>query len=185
MGPYPVMLALVMDLINGVPLTLHRTYLAVNGTGKAEVGDEDAKRLLGTPGVDTCSGGGIPLASLCNTTIVGVAEGIETALAVTKATGMPMIACVSASMLASIKLPTHISRVVIWADNDTEKYGKRVGQLKAKELEERLIAEKRIVLTQVAPCINGKDGVDWLDLLNTLGKEPFKRIQMIPARHVA
>ena len=48
--------------------------------------------------------------------VLGVAEGIETALAVHLRTGMPIWSAISAGLLARTEPPAGTSLVVVWAD---------------------------------------------------------------------
>jgi putative DNA primase/helicase len=77
-GLRPAMVALVTRGMDGVPLAIHRTFLAQDGRGKAAV--EPQKLMLGP-----CRGGAVRLGKAdCR---VMVAGGIETALAAMQATG--------------------------------------------------------------------------------------------------
>ena len=79
-GRFPAMVALVTDS-DGMPVTVHRTYLTADGR-KAPVAEP--KKLMGYPG-HRLVGGAIRLAA--PGPVLGVAEGIETALAVQSAHG--------------------------------------------------------------------------------------------------
>ena len=59
--------------------------------------------------------------------VLGVAEGIETALAVQLRTGMPVRSAVSAGLLARLEPPAGTSLVVIWADRDRSGAGEGGG----------------------------------------------------------
>jgi hypothetical protein len=49
---------------------------------------------------------------------MGVAEGVETALAAMELTGIPTWACLGAGRMASVAVPTGVRRLHIFADND-------------------------------------------------------------------
>jgi hypothetical protein len=68
---WPAMIALVTRGADGVPLAIHRTFLARDGQGKAPV--EPAKMMLGP-----CRGGAVWLGRIGDRLMI--AEGIETAL---------------------------------------------------------------------------------------------------------
>jgi phage/plasmid primase-like uncharacterized protein len=153
-GRLPAMVARVMGP-DGPPLTLHRTYLTREG-GKAPVAEP--KKLMAAPGA--LSGGAIRL--FASTKELGVAEGIETALAVHLWTGIPVWSAVSARMLEAVQLPPGIRRVVIWADLDRS----GAGQYAAVRLRARLSAEgiETSVKLPPGPLPAGAKGLDWADL---------------------
>ncbi|MCF7990889.1 MAG: toprim domain-containing protein [Thiohalocapsa sp.] len=159
LGRFPAMLALVSDA-NGRPVTLHRTYLQPDGRGKASV--RSPKKLMAHPGTDALTGGAIRLfrAGASRHVALGVAEGIETALAVHAMTGMPVWACVSATLLKSFRPPVEIERIMIWADNDRSGAGQRA----ASALGERLGGSLDVhILLPPAPVPVNARGVDWAD----------------------
>ncbi len=69
-GALPAMVALMTDPATGAPCGVHRTYLAPDGRGKADV--DKPKMMLGTAGV-------VRLAEPAGEGL-GLAEGVETAL---------------------------------------------------------------------------------------------------------
>ena len=127
-GRYPAMVALVTGA-KGVPVTVHRTYLTPEGR-KAPV--PAPKKLMGYPG-NHLMGGAIRLFAPGPT--LGVAEGIETALAVRMRTGMPVWSAISAGLLARLKPPAETSLAVVWADRDRSD----AGEAAALSLRERLL----------------------------------------------
>ncbi|MGE3159215.1 MAG: toprim domain-containing protein [Xanthobacteraceae bacterium] len=86
---------------------IHRTYLLDDGTGKAPPG----KKMLGA-----VAGGSVRLASVGDDGHLGVAEGIETALAAIVIFGIPTWAALSADGLRRWQWPDGINRVTIFAD---------------------------------------------------------------------
>ena len=106
---WPAMIALVTRGADGVPLGIHRTFLARNGTGKAPV--DSQKMMLGP-----CRGGAVRLAEPDDLLMIG--EGIETCLAAMQETGHPAWAALSTSGLRAIDLPKTVRDVVVLADGD-------------------------------------------------------------------
>lgn len=162
LGVFPAMLAQVSDAV-GRPVTVHRTYLTPDGV-KAPV--EKTKKLMTYP-TDRClSGGAIRLGELGP--VLNVAEGIETALAVTQALGQPVWACVSAGLLERFEPPRGTRRVVIWADKDRSEAGQRA----AARLMERLrsLGLEGVTLLPPLPIADDQKGIDWLDVLRGLGE---------------
>jgi phage/plasmid primase-like uncharacterized protein len=84
---------------------VHRTYLAADGSRRLE------RRMLGR-----CAGGAVRLAHADD--VLAVAEGIETALSVLQATGIPTWAALSATGLTALELPSRVTTVIIVADAD-------------------------------------------------------------------
>lgn len=148
---YPAMLALLHD-VTGRAVSLHRTFL--DGANKAPV---DAPKMLMTP-TTTVTGACVRLWPV--TDIVGLAEGIETSLAVYELFGVSTWACVSAHGLETIQLPEQIQTVHIYADHDLHHVGARAAYIAA----ERLSREGRKVTVKIAP-VPGMDFVDELNLV--------------------
>ena len=146
---FPAMVALVVGA-DGVPVTLHRTYLADGG--KAPV--PEPKKLL-SAGI---RGAAIRLQPA--TDEVAIAEGIETALAIHLATGKPSWAAISARNLEQVVLPQSVRSVRIYADNDS---GSRFdGQASAYALARRLRQED--ATREVEVFVPRQSGADWADV---------------------
>jgi len=108
-GVWPAMVALVTHGVDGKPIGIHRTFLALNCNGKAPV--EPAKMMFGP-----CRGGAVRLAEPHDVLMVG--EGIETCLAAMQASGHPAWAALSTSGLRSLDLPNAVRDVIVLADGD-------------------------------------------------------------------
>jgi len=145
---YPAMIAPLVAL-DGRIVTLHRTYLAGDG-GKAPV--STAKKLARASG--SLTGATIPLAVMKNG-VIGIAEGIETALAARCASGVPVVAAYCASNLAAWHWPAGARRIVIFGDND------EAGREAAFRLKQRAMVA-RIDTEIVTPSTLG---ADWNDVL--------------------
>lgn len=108
-GRFPCLLAPVHD-VAGELVSLHATYLH---DGR-KIQEHEPRKLLGPlTGRDGCA---IRLATAGD--VLGVAEGIETALAAGQLHDLPTWAAISAAILAKFTPPKHVSRVVIFADRD-------------------------------------------------------------------
>jgi hypothetical protein len=104
----PAMIACAV--CHGVGVTgVHITYLQAEGTGKAAV--SPAKRMIGT-----IKGSGVWLHDEHEPYRIVVAEGVETALSVQAATGIPAVAALSAYFLPHLLLPASVHDVLIAAD---------------------------------------------------------------------
>lgn len=147
-GRHLAMVALVSGPAGG-GVSLHRTYLA-DGK-KAPI--SNPKRLMS--GVAPIAGAAIRLAPISTT--IGIAEGIESALAAHELLGTPVWSGMSAHGLASFEPPHGVRKVLFFADNDPN----FVGQRAAYEGAERLAFQGYDVEVHV-PTTPG----DWLDELN-------------------
>ena len=144
-GVWPVMLALVTRGKDQAPIAVHRTFLASDGMGKAQV--ETQKMMLGP-----CRGGAVRLAEPSRILLIG--EGIETCLAAMQGSGHPAWAALSTSGLRSLDLPKDIREVIVLADGD------RAGEAAAKDCALRWTREGRHVRIARSP-----KGFDFNDLL--------------------
>jgi phage/plasmid primase-like uncharacterized protein len=146
-GTFPAMLAPLVAP-DGRIVALHRTYLHSDGR-KAEV--PTVKKLTGAAG--PLAGACIPLFKPAHGSI-GIAEGIETALAAWCASGLPTVAAYSAGNLAGWQWPAGVRRLVIFADHDPA--GTEAGEkLRVRALAARLRCD---MLTPSG------DGADWCDV---------------------
>ena len=127
------------------PCAVHRTFLAIEGNGKALV---DTPRMTLGP----CRRGAVRLAEAADHLMVG--EGIETCLAAMQATGQPAWAALSTAGLRSLEIPEHVKEVVILADGDLP--GEEAAQYAAR----RWVSEGRRVRIARPP-----KGQDFNDLL--------------------
>jgi len=179
-GTFPALLAAVRDA-KGRALTLHRTYLACDGAGKAPV--TTAKKLVST-GL-SLRGAAVRL-GVPRHGHLGVAEGLETALAALQWQGHGVWSCVSGALLAAFEPPADVTHVTIWADKDravNERDKRHVGEHYAHMLAERLIQRGmavEIVLPRYAIPDHQK-GLDWADVLAYKGLEGFTQRRHISA----
>jgi phage/plasmid primase-like uncharacterized protein len=100
------------------------------------------------------SGAAVRLASVRNGEL-GIAEGVETALAAAMGSGIPVWSAVSASGLRAFQWPARLRRLVIFADNDEN----GTGQQAAASLYQRAQAFGIACKTMIPP----RPG-DWLDV---------------------
>jgi len=148
---YPGMIGMVMNS-KGVPVALHRTYLSRDVVGKAEI--ESPKKL--TPGTEPLSGCAIRLFPVRGEEL-GIAEGVETAIACTQIFDIPTWACISNTIMEGFIVPEGIRKVIICGDADAH----FVGQLSAYKLANRLYKEDFLVEVRIPEIIPS----DWCDTL--------------------
>ena len=147
LGAFPAMVAPIIAP-DGRTVALHRTYLTADGR-KADV--PSPKKVTGAAG--PLAGASIPLHKPARGCI-GIAEGIETALAAWCASTVPAVAAYSAGNLAAWQWPAGVQRLVIFADHD--KAGREsADKLRSRALGARLRCE---VLTPTS------EGADWCDV---------------------
>lgn len=144
---YPAMLA-KLTAPNGNPCSIQRTYLTCAG-GKAPI---KAPRQM-MPGA-IAKGAAIRLTPPA--AILGIAEGVETAISATALTGISCWAAVNAEMLRVWEPPTVVTHVVIFADHDRS----FTGQAVAYDLARRLAAKGCGVDIRTPDLV----GDDWNDV---------------------
>lgn len=151
-GRFPVMLGAVTNQ-HGVMVALHRTYVTTAGR-KAPV--PQPKKLSRTTGL--LAGASIKLFEptiIDSKVVLGVAEGVETALACYLASGIPTWSCMNAGGVRTFEWPHGLQSLVVFADNDAS----GVGQAAARDLAGRAAAagiEVRVLVPEIV-------GTDWLD----------------------
>lgn len=158
MTAYPA-IVMKVSLPNGEMGSIHRIYLRAKG-GKAPIAVP--KRLMAAA-VPDLSGSAIRLATPGK--VLGVAEGLETALAghLLSCDGLPVWACVTGALMAALVVPKWVEVVHVLADLDLN----RAGEKAATTLAARLKAEGKKVYVHypTLPIPEGGKGVDWLDVL--------------------
>jgi putative DNA primase/helicase len=89
---------------------------------------------------------------------LGVAEGVETAIACREMLGIPVWSALSAGGIECFEPPPDVKRLIIFADNDRN--GR--GQLAAYRLLNKLSSK----IEEIDVRIPTAPGTDWLDVLN-------------------
>ncbi len=145
---YPAMVGVVSDVV-GKPVSLHRTYI-LDGD-KAPV-DEPRRIMPGKVPEGAC----IRIGDVQEE--IGIAEGIETAMAASHMYELPVWSAINSSMLKNWIAPEGVKSVVIFADND-QKFG---GQAAAYHLAHKLSVKGLDVSVHV-PDFAGKDFNDVLN----------------------
>jgi putative DNA primase/helicase len=144
---YSAMIAMV-TAPNGQPSILHRTYLTDDGN-KAPV----TEPRLWMPGT-IAKGSAVRLTPAAK--VLGIAEGVETALSASALFGVPCWAAGNAANLTAWQPPDETKRIVIFGDNDPN----YVGQAAAFALAKRLGSRDRAVEVQIP----AEADTDWNDV---------------------
>lgn len=151
-GTHPCMLAMVGRYSQPKFDTIHRTFLKRDGSGKAEI--PSPRKLMPGPVPD---GASVMLSDWTESGPLGIAEGIETAMAASAIFDMPVWAAISSTMMTKWLPPPGCEEIVIFGDND-HKFG---GQAAAYQLAQRLKV-KNFPVSKVQ--IPDTPGDDWADV---------------------
>lgn len=134
---------------DGVAVTMHRTYLDADGM---KLPIESPKKIL--PPLKKMTGGAVRLFYPAGD-ILGLAEGIETAIAASEDTNIPVWAALSATLMESFEVPKSITKLVIFSDNDRNYSGQKAAYSLAFKA-----AMKGIQVSIYIPEIPGEDWAD-------------------------
>jgi hypothetical protein len=148
------MIAVMTDPATNQPVGIHRTFLAPDGRGKAQL--DTPRMMMGHAGV-------IRLTSDQDVTHgLGICEGIETGLAIIQhADWKPVWSTTSANGIRSFPVLGGIECLTIFADHDpVNRSGKQPGVDSARQCAARWQAAGREVIIQQPPL-----GTDWDDAL--------------------
>lgn len=113
-GTFPAMVA-ALTSPSGELLALHRTYLSPEGRKATLPVGMPAKKLTAASG--PVLGGCIRLSEPTAAGLIGVAEGIETAMASSLIGNLPVVAAYSAAALAAWRWPQEVQQIAICGDN--------------------------------------------------------------------
>ena len=135
-GKFPALLAEVRDRA-GALVTAHVTYL--RGGQKLE-GHEPRKILSPLTGRDGCA-----VRLMAPTEVLGIAEGLETALSAAVLEQVPVWAALNTALLAKFEPPEGVRTLRIYADRD------EAGLMAAAQLMVRLQGRVRVEIKTPAP----------------------------------
>lgn len=169
LGSFPAMLALMRDP-HGDPAAVHRTWLSKDMLSKAPV--PKPKKLTKSPNV---RGAAVRLFDATGTDVLGLTEGIETALAARQmACGrywpelgkIPVWACFAERNIRNFQIPEELketlTKIVVFADNDVSNTGLEA----AMAFKDRMASEMPHLIVDIK--LPRVAGWDWLDALVNL-----------------
>lgn len=144
-GRYSALVADVVDIADDL-ITCHVTYLKA---GKKLATHEPRKLLSALTGREGCAVRLMPASA-----VLGIAEGIETALSAARLDGVPVWAALNTSLLSRFEPPPSVTTLRIYGDRDEP------GLVAALKLMERLQGRIRVEI-----CIPPAPAKDWNDVL--------------------
>lgn len=143
---HPALVAII-TYPDGKAAGMHRIFLTEDGN-KASVATP--KKLMPSKPLQTAS---VKLGTVTDT--VGIAEGIETAMAAALRFSVPVWSCISSGLMESWKPPKEIKRVIVCGDNDP----KFAGQAAAYVIAHKLAIAGLTVEVRIPETV----GHDWAD----------------------
>lgn len=149
-GEFPTMLGKLV-LSNGKPVTYHRTY--IHDGKKADV--PSPRKMMSK--TRQAKGGAIQL--FPHGPVLGIAEGIETAIAAHMMCGIPVWSVVHANGMVEFNPPDGVEKVVVFGDNDASFTGQKAAYSAGHRLKVNLGLDAEVWIPE-------KIG-DWNDALNS------------------
>jgi putative DNA primase/helicase len=163
-GRSPVMVCKIVDHAGERAVNLHLTMLTDDGQ-KANL--DVAKRVMKGKLPDGCA---IRLGP--EKAVMGVAEGIETAISAAIMFDMPVWACINGTLLSKWIPPAKAEQITVFGDNDAN----FTGQSKAYHLANRLEVQYKRRVTVMMPPVSGDDWNDHLHKTRGQNGASFLRI---------
>lgn len=161
LGKYGAIVSLIRNN-EGLPVAIHRTFISQGGH-KVNLGSEHKPKKM-TPSVNQRSKGRQIRLFEPEHGLLGVSEGLETALAVYQAKGFPVWPGLSNTMLQGFVPPKGVHTILNFVDKDRNKTGENTALILRANLEPKGI--RVLNLLPPTPILDSdKKGVDWADQL--------------------
>ncbi|WKL18815.1 DUF7146 domain-containing protein [Comamonas testosteroni] len=182
LGSFPAIVCAIRNA-EGEIVTLHRTYLNKDGkklavSYKDSVGQrhkvEKVKKMMSIPDDMDVNGSAVRLGDPSCGGVLGIAEGLETALSAYRATKIPTWSSVNAQLMETFEIPESVHTLLIWADKDKSVRG----EIAANVLYQRAkaLGLNVHILMPSMPIPAKAKGVDWNDVLLSQGILGFPRV---------
>jgi len=155
---YFAMVALILDSTGGVN-SLQALYLNSNGE-KSKIVKPVRKTC---PPASPMKSYAVRLYPVMGN-VMGIAEGVETALACNEYFKIPTWAVLGTSSMEKFEPPPHIKKLHIFADNDESFAGAKAAYTLASRLKRTTNLKVHVIIPKIT-------GFDWLDILNKERKE--------------
>lgn len=168
-GYYPAIVCAIRDL-EGTLITVHRTYITPAGK-KAPF--DNVRKMMTVPEGMTITGAAIQLGKPQG--VLGVGEGLETALSAYRVTQVPTWSTVSARLMETLEVPESVHTVLIWTDKDKSVTGEKSANVLRSRLTQ--LGKKVHILMPPVPRSANAKSVDWNDVLCTQGVFGFPSIR--------
>lgn len=159
LGKFAAVLSLVRNN-RGCPVAIFRTYLSDEGF-KLNLGEPNVAKKS-TPAIDRYPGRQVRLFAPSEG-VLGVAEGLETALAVYQAKQFPVWPMLSSTNLQQFVPPDGVHTVLNFVDKDRSQAGEKSAAILRKKLKAK--GTRVVDLLPPAPILEADKGVDWADQL--------------------
>ncbi len=150
----PAMVARIHD-IQGELVGLHSTMITHMGAKRL---DSKGKKITRLRSADRSLTGAAIRLNMAGK-VLGLAEGVETALALGLLHNVPVWSCCNAVLLSQVQLPDTVEKIVVAVDHDS------AGRSAASKLEARLSAQGREVVLIHASAHGLPEHGDLADLL--------------------
>lgn len=174
-GSFSALVLAIRDVSKQL-ITLHRIYLEQSSVACKRY-QSKAKKMMVLPSGCFLKGAAIQLSHVRDSACLNIAEGVETALSVLSATGVPTWSTVNASLMPSVIVPSGVSQVFIWADKDSSQAGLKAAQ----QLKNRLDLEgvRTKILLPPGDLHEGRKSIDWNDVLQNQGVDTFPQLPQL------
>lgn len=182
LGLFPAIVCAIRNA-EGEIVTLHRTYLNKDGK-KLAVSYMDAagqrhkvtmvKKMMSIPDDMDVNGAAVRLGDPSVGGVLGIGEGLETALSAYRATKIPTWSSVNAQLMETFEIPETVHTLLIWTDKDKSVRG----EIAANVLYQRAkaLGLNAHILLPSMPIPSKAKGVDWNDVLLSQGILGFPRV---------